>query len=382
MLLALTGGRVIPVANCDIDEGTVLIDSGRILDVGSRIEIPEDCETIDCAGRVVLPGFVDPHCHIGLFVEGEDTYWSDANEMSSPAVPQVRALDALDPFDIAFQDAPAAGFTTVLVTPGSGDVICGQSTVIKTSGTVADQMVLRHPAGMKFAFGGNPKNPYKTKAENHPTTRMGVAAVFREAMYRARDYTERKEADTSTPLDLGMEALAMVLQRKMPARVHVSRGDDILTVIRLCKEFGVDFTLEHVTDGHLVVGEIVDSGAPCVVGPFFRPRGVSETRNWSFVTPGVLAKAGVKVALTVDHPFTPLRHARYSAAMAIRAGMDERDALRAMTINAAQIAGVGDRVGSIEPGKDADLVVMTDHPFKLQADVEMTLIGGKVVFRK
>lgn len=381
-MLALTGGRVITAANCDIDEGTVLVDSGKILDVGNRIEIPEDCETIDCAGKVVLPGFVDPHCHIGLFVEGEDTYWSDANEMSSPAVPQVRALDALDPFDIAFQDAPAAGFTTVLVTPGSGDVICGQSTVMKTTGTVADQMVLRHPAGMKFAFGGNPKNPYKTKAENHPTTRMGVAAVFREAMYRARDYTERKEADPSTPLDLGMEALAMVLQRKMPARVHVSRGDDILTVIRLCKEFGVDFTMEHVTDGHLVVREIVESGAPCVVGPFFRPRGVSETRNWSFVTPGVLAKAGVTVALTVDHPFTPLRHARYSAAMAIRAGMDERDALRAITINAARIAGVGDRVGSIEPGKDADLVVMTDHPFKLQADVEMTLIDGKVVFRK
>jgi len=381
-LLAFTGGRVITAASRDIDQGTVLIDEGKILDVGDRIEIPEACETIDCTGKVVLPGFVDPHCHIGLFVEGEDTHWSDANEMTSPAVPQVRALDALDPFDIAFEDAVAAGFTTVLATPGSGDVICGQSTVIKTTGTVVDEMVLLHPAGMKFAFGGNPKNPYKTKAENHPTTRMGVAAVFREAMYRAWDYMERKEADPATPFDLGMEALTAVLQREMPARVHVSRADDILTVIRLCKEFDLDFTMEHVTDGHLVAGQIAESGAPCVVGPFFRPRGVSETRNWSFVTPGVLSRAGVKVALTVDHPFTPLRHARYSAAMAVRAGMDERDALLAMTINAAEIAGVGDRVGSIVSGKDADLVVMSDHPFKLQANVEMTLIDGKVVFSK
>lgn len=381
-MLALTGAKIMTMAGADIESGVILIRDGKIAEVGDSVAVPRDCETMDMSGKTILPGFIDVHCHIGLIEEGTDVWNCDANEMTFPATPQVRALDAINPADIAFPDSRAAGFTTVLVTPGSGDVICGQSVVIKTWGEVIDKMVLREPAGVKVAFGGNPKGETRGKAKNHPTTRMGVAATFRQAMLDAREYAKRRESGKETKLDLGKEALCKALRKEIPVRVHVSRSDDILTVIRLCKEFDLDFTMEHVTDGHLVADEIAESGAPCVIGPTFFPRGVSETRNLSFETAGALSSKGVKVALTTDHPFVPLRHARYQAAASVKAGMDEREAIKALTVNGAEIAGVSHRVGSIEKGKDADLAVLSGHPLELAADVVMTFIDGKVVYKR
>lgn len=374
----IKGATVLTMAERDYAPGDVLLDQGKIVQVDSKVAVPDDCEVIDATGMFVLPGFIDVHCHIGAIEDGVD----DANEMTCPRTPQVRVMDSVNPQDPEFAAARAAGFTMLLIHPGSGNVIGGQSVLVKTAGAVVDDMVVRQPAGLKFAFGGNPKHRFPGKADNHPKTRMGVAAVFRQAFMEARDYIERRAQGNDEPVNLGLEIVAKVLRKEIPARVHVARSDDILTVIRLCKEFDIDFTLEHVTAGHCVVKEILDSGAPCVIGPMFSPKGASETKELTFRTPGVLASEGVKVALTVDHPVIPLSHSLYQAAVCVKAGMAPNDALKAMTVNGAEIAGMGDRTGSIEPGKDADLVVMTGYPFDIDTDVYMTLVNGKVVFKK
>ncbi len=373
----IKNGTVLTMAGNDCAPGDVLLNGGKILEVGRGLSVPDDCETVDASGMFVLPGFIDVHCHIGAIEDGID----DANEMTCPRTPHVRVMDSVNPGDPAFEEARAAGFTMLLIHPGSGNVVGGQSVLVKTAGTVVDKMVVRQPAGLKFAFGGNPKRHFPGKADNHPKTRMGVAAAFRQTFLEARDYMERR-ALGDEPLNLGSEIVAKVLKREIPAKVHVARADDIMTVIRLCKEFDIDFSLEHVTAGHCVLEEIAESGAPCVVGPLFFPRGASETREESFKTPGILAARGVKVALTVDHPCIPLDYALYQAVVSVKAGMDRGDALKAMTIHGAEIAGVADRTGSIEPGKDADLVIMTGDPFDIDTYVHMTLVNGEVVYKR
>lgn len=375
---AFTGAKILTMAGQEFPKGAVLVEDGKIVAVGDNFEIPGGCEVVDVTGMVILPGFIDVHCHIGAFEDGID----DANEMTAAKMPGVRVLDAINPHNPDFAEARAAGFTMVLVHPGSGNVLGGQSVLLKTFGTVIDDMVVKQPAGMKFAFGGNPKRPFRGKANNHPRTRMGVAATFRQALFEAREYADKRKDDPKMPFDMGLEALSKLFTKEIKARVHVGRSDDIMTVIRLCKEFDIDFTLEHVTEGHLVADEIAESGAPCVVGPMFSPRGASETRNLTFQTPGILARRGIKVALTVDHPVVPLSHSIYQTAVAVKAGMDPQDALKAMTVNGAEIAGVADRVGTIEPGKDADLVVMTGDPFDIESEVYMTIIDGKVVYKR
>jgi len=379
----LKGAEILTMAGRNIQNGYVLIDGSKIVEVGEGrpSPLPNEVEMVDLSGKTVMPGMVDPHCHIGVFPEEVGTEHADANEMTSPTTASVRALDAIHPQDPAFAESLAAGYTTVLVVPGSGNVVGGLGCVIKTHGQVVDDMVIDDLAGLKMAFGGNPKNDFPGKAKNHPVTRMGVAATLRELLFKGQEYIRKQESDDGE-YDADLEVVAKVLKREVVARIHVARDDDILTVIRIAREFDLRFTMEHVMDGHLIASHISESGAPCVVGPLFSPRGASETRNMSFETPGALARAGVKVALTCDHPIVPLKYGTYQAVYAVRAGMDRDEALKALTINAAEIAGVGERVGSIEPGKDADLVVLDAHPLNLNSNVEQVYIDGKVVWKQ
>ena len=390
-MLAIKDGRLLTMAGSEglgeVARGTVLLDGGRIVAVGpsDEVRIPPGARIINAENHWVLPGLTDPHVHIGLFEEGVGTENIDGNEMTDPVTPQVRAIDAINPGDIAFADAVAAGYTTVLSTPGSGNIVGGQSAVMKTHGTSVDEMVILEPAGVKMAFGGNPKGQFPGKAKGkYPQTRMGIASILRQALVDAQDYLEKGKSssgcDEPVKRDLKLEPLAKVLAGELVARIHVARGDDILTIFRLADEFGFQYTLEHVTEGHLLVEEIRDRDVPCIVGPMFSPRNPSEVKNLTFRTPGVLADAGVTVALTTDHPIVPLKHGVVQAAVAVKVGMGVDDALRALTINGARIMGVEDRVGSIEEGKDADLVIMTGHPFDLMSTVQTTIINGKVVF--
>lgn len=375
---ALINGKIITMAQKGEQvEGNILIEDGKIIAVGAG-EIPSQSIVKDLKGKYVLPGFIDPHSHIGLFEEGLGLENADGNEMTSPNTAGVSALDAINPGDTAFKESLAAGYTTVLVMPGSGNVIGGQCVLIKTSGKVVDEMVVQYPAGVKMAFGGNPKNEFPGKAKNHPLTRMGVAATLREALYQARDYQE-KRAKGEREYDSSLEVLARLLNKELMARIHVARSDDILTIIRIAQEFDFKFSLEHVTEGHLTAAEIANANIPCVIGPMFSPRSASETKNLSFITPGILDKAGVKVAFTCDHPIIPLKYGLYQAICAVKAGMEPYAALAALTINAAEIAGVKENLGSIEAGKEADLVVFSDHPFQLKAQVEKVYLKGEEV---
>ena len=361
-----------------ISNGTVLVKDGIIVDVGTeeQVDIPGAASVINARGKWVLPGLIDPHVHIGL-LEGGDV--KDTNEMTHPVTPEVRVIDAVNPNHESFRHARSAGYTTVLCTPGSANVVGGQGAVMKTSGLSVTDMTVRHPAGMKMAFGGNPKRNFPGKAiDSYPRTRMGIAAVLRQALAHAEAYA--RNGSERRFFDPGLHALAAMLEGEFPARIHVGRSDDILTILRIADEFGFDFTLEHATEGHLLADELARRSIPCVIGPLFSARDASELRNLSFRTPGILAKAGVLVALTTDHPVSPIQYGMAQCALTVKAGMPPDEALRAITINGARIMGVADRIGSIQVGKEADITILDGHPFEMNSKVEQTLIQGKVVF--
>lgn len=383
---AIINGTLHTVTQGTIEGGTVLLDDeGRIAAVGGDVTVPEGADRVDAAGCHVFPGFVDAHTHLGIWEEGVGRAFWDGNEASDPITPHVRALDAINPRDLGLEDARGAGVTTVCVTPGSGNAICGQAVVIKTAGKVADRMVVRQPAGLKMALGENPKSVYKPR-DKMPSTRMGTAALIRQALVRAQTYLEKQaraagDPDQETPdEDLQMEALALLLRREIPARIHAHRTDDILTALRLGEEFGLEIVVEHCTEGHRVTDELVQAGVPALVGPSLSSRSKVELRELSFSTAGELARAGVTVALISDHPFVPIQYLPLCGGLAVREGLDADTALRALTLTPAEILGVADRVGSLEPGKDADLALYRGHPFyDVQARCLMAFIQGRLV---
>lgn len=388
--IAIVNGKILTITNGTVEFGTVLLSDGKILAAGNGLLPPSDAFVIDATGKFVMPGMIDAHTHLGVWEDGVGWEGRDINEATSPATPHLRAVDAINPDDIAFADALSAGVTSVLVSPGSSNVIGGQSVVVKTFGKVIDEMIVREPAGLKVALGGNPKGTYGSQRKM-PSTRMGIAAVLREWLVRGSEYRRKKEAAAknqnsegkkkSEPpdRDLGLEMLGRVLDGDIPLRIHVARADDIMTALRISVEFGVRVVLEHVTEGHLVLDELLDADIPVVIGPMLVSKGV-ETRNLSFETPGTLAQAGVKVALMTDHPVVPVKYLPLHAGLCVREGMGMEDALRAITINAAAVLGIDDRVGSIETGKDADIVILSGHPFSLMSRVEKVLVGGEVVY--
>jgi imidazolonepropionase-like amidohydrolase len=385
-MIAIINSTLHTVTQGTIERGTLLVgDEGRIAAVGAAVDVPDGAQVIEADGLHLFPGFVDAHTHLGIWEEGVGQAFWDGNEATDPVTPHVRALDAINPRDQGLADARRAGVTTVCVTPGSANAICGQATVIKTAGEVVDRMVVRQPAGLKMALGENPKSVYKSR-DKAPSTRMGTAALIREALVKAQTYMGKQAKAASDPEqkppdeDLKMEALALALRGEIPARIHAHRADDILTALRLGEEFGLQVVLEHCTEGHKVAAELAAAGFPALVGPSLSSRSKMELRELSFTTPGELVRAGVTVALISDHPFVPIQFLPLCAGLAMREGLDEERALRAITLTPAEILGLAGRLGSLEAGKDADLALYRSHPFyEVQARCLLTLVQGQIV---
>ncbi|WP_201745393.1 amidohydrolase [Alteribacter lacisalsi] len=378
---AYTNATVLDGLGNTYERAVVLIDSEKIIGVGEHISVPADADVIDCEERFVTPGIIDVHTHLGVHESGVGVEGQDFNETSQPLTPHIRALDAINPREQGFQDARECGVTTVQVMPGSANVIGGEMVVLKTAGHVVDEMVIRNPSGMKGAFGENPKRVYSGKQVS-PMTRMGVAALMRETFMKAQDYREKKARGEVKERDLGMEQLLPVLERKIPLRTHAHRADDILTAIRISREFDIELTVEHCTEGHLIPEQVAAAGVHVSVGPTMSTRSKVELADKGFHTLVALDEHEVPVSITTDHPVIGIEYLITSAVNAVKAGLSEETALRAITSQAARHIGVDDRVGSLEEGKDADLVVWTKHPFDAYTDVVETVVNGETVFRR
>ncbi len=388
-MLAIKGGKVYTITKGVIDGGTVLVDGGKIVKVGKRIKVPDDAEVIDVSGKVVMPGLVEAHCHIGISEEKIGWAGSDGNEATDPATPHMRALDGIkaNADEGGLEAALKAGITTVQILPGSANVIGGTGVVVKTAPKVViDEMVVREPSGMKIAFGENPRRVYGQGLKRMPSTRMGVAGVLREWLQKAKGYMEKRERLKDDPekrpeVDLKLEALVPVIKGEIPLRAHAHRADDIATAVRIAEEFGVKISWEHATEGHRIAEWIAEKGVPAVWGPSLGSRGKWEMRELGFDTPKILYEAGVKLAIQTDATGSNIRHLPIAAGMAVKHGLPYEEALRAITINPAEILGVADRVGSIEKGKDADLRILDGDPLELRTKVELVLIDGEIVYR-
>lgn len=385
-MLYIRAEKLYTVSHGVIPDGVVAVEGHRILRVGPATEIaaPEGARVLTAA--VATPGLIDAHTHLGVSEQGLGFEGADYNETVDPATPHMRAIDGINPHEEGFADAVAAGITAAWVTPGSANVIGGQGATLRTHGRTVDQMILQPFSALKAALGENPKRVYNAK--NKITTRMGNAAAFREWFYKAKAYLEKQErartAGTEPPeYDLRLEPIAAVLRGEVPVRIHAHRHDDIMTAVRLCTEFGLRFTIEHCTEGHKVVDEL--RTAPglvgVVVGPTMSAKSKVELRDKSWETAGVLAAAGIRTAITTDHPVIPIQYLPLAAAYAVKAGMDPDLALRSITLSAAEIAGVGDRLGSLEPGKEADIALFDGDPFAVSTRTVATVIAGQVVYQ-
>ena len=385
-MFAITRARIHPVSGPVIPSGTVLVADGKIQAVGPDLPVPAGYTVIDADGATLVPGFIDAHCHVGLWEEGLKFEGDDGNEMTDPVTPHMRALDGINPEDMGFEDARSAGVTTVFVLPGSANVVGGQPVCLKTAGLSIDTMAIRQPAGLKVAFGENPKRVYHSK-NKMPSTRMGIAALMRQSFVDAQNYARKvdraKEAGEPGPdRDLRMEAIALSLARRVPMRAHAHRADDILTAIRIAEEFNLDLVVEHCTEGHKLAPLLAEKGVRAVVGPSMSCRSKVELRERNYETAAIVQQAGVMVAIMTDHPVVPVHHLALCAALAAKAGMGREAALEAITLNAARICGVAHRVGSLEVGKDADMVLLSGHPFDLETNVLTTWIDGAVVYQR
>ena len=353
----------------------VLIREGKIVQIAPDITPDPGMKVVCAQGLEVFPGFIDSHSHIGISEEKKTGEGDTSNENTNPVTPAVRALDGINPMDSAFHNALAYGITGVLVGPGSANPIGGQFAYIKTVGRRVDDMVVLAPAAIKIAFGENPISAYGING-NMPSTRMGTASLIREALFRARQYLD----GDGSGKQFGMECYRELFEKRIPLKAHVHRTDDIFTAIRIAKEFDLDITLDHCTEGHLIAGEIAESGFPAIVGPSLASRTKDEVGQSDFKTPGILEKAGVQVALTTDHPVSRIQYLPLCAALAVKEGMDEWEALKAITINAAKICRVDHRVGSLAVGKDGDLVLWQGSPLLISSKVVMVFIEGKQVW--
>ncbi len=383
-MLHIINAALKPVTAPDIPCGEMLIDQGKIVAIGEKVNAPEGCEVYDAKGLLVTPGFIDAHTHIGLHEESIRWEGADYNEMSAPITPEMRAIDAINPRDEAFRNALAGGVTTAVTGPGSANVIGGTFTAIKLHGDNVDDMILREAVAMKIAMGENPKGCYGQQGKKTPVTRMAIAALLRGTLAKAKKYAaDIALADAENkprPFDFQMEAMLPVINREIPLKAHAHRADDILTVLRVCKEFDVDVTLDHVTEGHLIVDKLVEAGKPVLVGPSFGSKTKFELKEKSFQTPGILANAGLDVCIITDAPVIPLNYLPLCAGLAMREGMAEEAAWKAITINPAKVAGIEARVGSLEVGKDADFTIWQGNPLTdIQARAKQVFVSGQAV---
>lgn len=382
-MYCLKNGTIYDAVHPQPYQADLLIREGKIAKIGKDLEkeAPEGCQVIDLAGKNVYPGFVEAHCHIGLDGSGIGFEGNDCNEMTDILTPQLRAIDGIYPQDPTFEEAVRAGVTTVCTGPGSANVLGGQFAVLKTVGNRVDDMVINPMAAMKCAFGENPKRCYKDK---NNFSRMSTAAKLRETLMKAREYMEKKELAEEDPskkpaFDFKLESMIPVLKGEIPLKAHAHRADDIFTAIRIAKEFGVKLTLEHVTEGHLIVDQLKNEDYPMAVGPSLTHATKFELRNKTFTTPGILAKAGCRVSIITDSPVIPESYLPLCAGLAVRSGMDEFAALQAITINPAMHIGAQDRVGSLEVGKDADIVAMEGSCFEVSSVPCFVMVDGKII---
>ncbi len=402
MKFAIIKGKIYTVDEVErvIESGTILINNGKIEAIRDGIETPEGYEVVDAEGGCILPGFIDSHTHQGLFDGSIGWAGFDGNEMTDPNTAHVRAIDAINPEDPGLVEARIGGVTTIQTGPGSGNVIGGTDTVIKTycESNIIDDLIVKTPSSMKAALGENPKRVYGTD-KKIPSTRMGTAAVFRQAFVEAQNYGKKweeyelkqKQAEEKDVIDkipseperdLKKEILLKVLKKEIPLNFHCHQKNDIITAIRLTEEFGINMMLVHATEGHKVADYIAKKNIPVSVGPSLVGFEKVELRNITFETPAKLWKAGVKISIQSDS-FTRLRYFSVLPCMAIKEGLPVNEALKSITINAAEMIGVANRLGSLKEGKDADLVIWTDHPLKnFYAENKMTFIDGKIAYKK
>ncbi|MFV9511483.1 amidohydrolase [Tepidibacillus sp. LV47] len=385
-MIAIINGKINTITQGILEKGSILIENGKIKAIGETLEIPNDARIIDATNKWVTPGIIDAHTHLGVYEETIGWAGADGNEMTDPATPHVRAMDAINPHDQGFKDAVRGGVTTVQIMPGSANVIGGEMSIVKTYGRVVEEMIVKELSGVKIAFGENPKRVYGEKKQM-PSTRMGTAAVLRENLVKAQNYLRKKEEGKADPAkapetDLRMETLIKVLKREIPVRAHAHRADDIMTAIRIAEEFQLDLTLEHCTEGHLIADIIAEKGIPAAVGPTMTNRSKIELGERGWHTLVALDQAGVPISIITDHPVIPIEYITIAAAVAVREGLSEETAWKALTINPAKHMGIEDRVGSLEAGKDADIVIWSGNPFDYITKVEMTMIDGKIVYQR
>jgi len=379
-MLLIKNAHLKPISAPDIANGMLLIENGKIKAIGKQIDAP-DAVVIDACGALVTPGLVEAHCHIGLKNEAMGFEGTDHNEITDPVTPQLRAIDAINPQDEAFGLAIAGGVTTAVTGPGSANVIGGTFAAIKLYGKRVDNMVVKSPVAMKIALGENPKRCYNNQKKS-PMTRMATAALIRETLFKARKYMEELDAGKDVKFDMKMEAMLPVMRKEIPLKAHAHRADDIFTAIRIAKEFDLPITLDHCTDGKLIADELAKEGLPAFVGPSFGAKSKIELSNKSFETAHILSDAGLTVSIITDAPVIPLQYLALCAGLAVKAGMDEDAAWRAITWNPAVSTGIGDRVGSLEVGKDADLVIWSGNPLTdLNAFAACTIVNGEMVHR-
>ena len=381
--MIIRNGLIFLIENDGFTKKDIELKDGKIERIGRNLSNDSGSEEFDAEGMYITPGLIDAHSHIGLFNESMRWEGEDGNEEFDPVTPDMNAVDGINPFDISFREALEGGVTTASTGPGSANVIGGSFATISLYGNIVDNMVIQSPASMKCAFGENPKGVYGQKGKA-PVTRMGVAAILRETLVKAENYIARKEdaqyKGEHFDIDPKMEAMIPVIEKDIPLKAHAHRADDICTAIRIAKEFNVKLTLEHCTEGHLIADYIAEEGLSAQVGPTFGSRTKIELTNKSFETAKILSERGVKVSIITDHPVIPQQSLNMCAAMAVKAGMDEFEALKAITLNPAQTLGIDHLKGQLKEGLDADIVIWDQHPLDLQAATIRVYVKGEEVF--
>ncbi|HIQ62973.1 MAG TPA: amidohydrolase [Candidatus Avichristensenella intestinipullorum] len=380
-MLLIRNAKLLTMGERDFPDGAdLLVQDGRVVAVGADISAP-GARVVDAKGLYALPGIVDAHCHIGLWEDGMGSEGSDGNEYTAPVTPEMRGIDGLNPFDPCWKEALEAGVTTVATGPGSANVVGGQFVAMKTTAGPLEGRVLCEPLALKTAFGENPKRVYGGKKQQ-PSTRMATAALFRQAMIDGLTYAQKmaQEDESKRPdRSLAKDILAMAATGRLLVKAHAHRADDILTALRLRDEFGLKMTIEHCTEGYLIAEELRRANVPIIVGPLITERSKIELRNLTFKAPAALHAAGVRFAMMTDHPVIPLQYLILSAALAVRSGLPEREALRSITINGAWAIGMDGRLGSLEPGKDADFALYDGHPLDARSHVRQVYVNGELV---
>lgn len=383
----ITGGRILTMVGEEIEDGVVHIENGKIAAVGRRDEVevrPKPGEQmIAIKNGIIMPGIIEAHCHMGITEENKGMEGDDCNETVNPITPYLRAIDAINTMDAAFDDAVRAGITTAMIGPGSSNVVGGQFALLKTKGRRVDDLIVKAPAAMKVAFGENPKVNYSGQGKS-PSTRMAIAAMLRRELLEAQEYLRKKEQaereNSDFEKDFTKECWIPVLRGEIPLKAHVHRVDDIFTAIRIAEEFKLRITLDHCSEGHLIAEDLARAGFPAIVGPDLASRSKIEVQNMAFKTAGILNQAGVMTAITTDHPVSLIQSLPLCVGLAVKAGLALEEGYKAMTIYPATICEVADRLGSLEVGKDADIAIFDGNPMEVFTKTLYTIIDGRIIY--